>query len=43
MTFVADQVVPHKKVRAVHVIDDLPTSPAGKILKAELTRRVNRA
>lgn len=43
MTFVADQVVPYKKIRAVHVIDDLPTSPAGKVLKAELTRRVNRA
>jgi long-chain acyl-CoA synthetase len=43
MTFVAEQVVPYKKVRAIHLIDQLPTSPAGKILKVELTRMANRA
>jgi long-chain acyl-CoA synthetase len=41
MAFVAEQVVPYKKVRAIHLIDQLPTSPAGKILKVELTRMAN--
>jgi long-chain acyl-CoA synthetase len=36
MAFVAARVLPYKKVRAVHVVDALPTSSAGKILKAEL-------
>ncbi|MFI7706786.1 class I adenylate-forming enzyme family protein [Nonomuraea sp. NPDC049480] len=40
MAFVAERVVPYKKIRAVHVIDALPTSPAGKILKAELRARI---
>ena len=36
MAFVADQVVPYKKIREVRVLDALPTSAAGKILKTEL-------
>ncbi|WP_223166739.1 class I adenylate-forming enzyme family protein [Nonomuraea sp. SYSU D8015] len=40
MAFVAERVPPYKKVRAVHVVDALPTSPAGKILKAELRARL---
>ncbi|MBN6056714.1 AMP-binding protein, partial [Nonomuraea sp. RK-328] len=39
MAFVAERVLPYKKVRAVHVVGVLPTSPAGKILKAELRAR----
>jgi acyl-coenzyme A synthetase/AMP-(fatty) acid ligase len=34
--FVAERVLPYKKVRAVHVVVALPTSPVGKVLKAEL-------
>jgi long-chain acyl-CoA synthetase len=41
MRHVADNVVHYKKIRVVHVVDELPTSAAGKILKAELTRRAN--
>lgn len=40
-TFVAEKVVPYKKIRAVQVLDHLPVSPAGKILKTDLTRRAN--
>ncbi|MFI0445640.1 class I adenylate-forming enzyme family protein [Actinomadura sp. 6N118] len=36
MAFVAERVLPYKKIRAVQVVDALPTSPAGKILKTEL-------
>ncbi|KAB2344533.1 long-chain fatty acid--CoA ligase [Actinomadura rudentiformis] len=36
MAFVAERVLPYKKIRAVQIVDALPTSPAGKILKAEL-------
>lgn len=36
MTFVAEQVVPYKKIREVVVMDSLPTSAAGKILKTDL-------
>ncbi|SEH00991.1 long-chain acyl-CoA synthetase [Nonomuraea solani] len=40
MAFVAERVLPYKKVREVHVVGALPTSPAGKILKAELRARL---
>ncbi|TMR99938.1 long-chain fatty acid--CoA ligase [Nonomuraea basaltis] len=40
MAFVAERVLPYKRIRAVHVVDALPTSPAGKILKAELRARL---
>lgn len=36
MNWVAERVTPYQKVRQVVVVDDLPTSSAGKILKNEL-------
>ena len=36
MTWVAARVAPHKKVRAVEFIDQVPRSPAGKILRRAL-------
>ncbi len=36
MAFVAQQVLPYKKIREVVVIDALPTSAAGKVLKTDL-------
>ncbi len=36
MTYVADRVAPHKKVRAVEFIPLIPKSSAGKILRREL-------
>ncbi|MGH3520051.1 MAG: AMP-binding protein [Haloechinothrix sp.] len=41
MAFVAEKVLPYKKIRAVHIVDALPTSAAGKILKTELRARVD--
>jgi acyl-CoA synthetase (AMP-forming)/AMP-acid ligase II len=37
MAFVADRVAPYKKVRAVEFIEQIPKSPAGKILRRLLT------
>ncbi|WP_349826917.1 class I adenylate-forming enzyme family protein [Brevibacterium litoralis] len=34
--WVAERVLPYQKIREVHVVDALPTSAAGKILKTEL-------
>ena len=34
--FVAEQVLPYKKIREVIVVDELPTSAAGKIQKVAL-------
>ncbi|MFD1713104.1 AMP-binding protein [Amnibacterium flavum] len=36
MTFVAEHVAPHKKVRAVAFIDAIPKSASGKILRKDL-------
>lgn len=36
MAWVGEQVVPYKKIRAVHVMSALPTSAAGKVLKTAL-------
>ncbi|MGH3929466.1 MAG: 4-coumarate--CoA ligase family protein [Pseudonocardiaceae bacterium] len=36
MAFVAEQVSPHKKVRAVQFIDQIPKSASGKILRKDL-------
>jgi len=36
MAYVAARVAPHKKVRAVEFIDQVPKSPAGKILRRVL-------
>ncbi|MFE6509099.1 class I adenylate-forming enzyme family protein [Nocardioides sp. NPDC057767] len=41
MTYVAERVLPYKKIRAVHVVDQLPSNPAGKILKNELRAIAN--
>jgi len=39
ISFVAARVAPYKKVRAVEVIDEIPKSPAGKILRRVLVER----
>ncbi len=38
-TFVAEHVAPHKKVRAVEFIEQIPKSSAGKILRKDLRAR----
>ncbi|EME23580.1 class I adenylate-forming enzyme family protein [Rhodococcus triatomae] len=40
MAFVAEQVLPYKKIREVVVIDALPVSAAGKVLKTDLRTRL---
>ena len=37
--FVAEHVSPQKKVRAVELIDQIPKSPSGKILRRLLVDR----
>jgi acyl-CoA synthetase (AMP-forming)/AMP-acid ligase II len=37
--FVAERVAPYKKVRAVEIIDEIPKSPSGKILRRVLIER----
>jgi acyl-CoA synthetase (AMP-forming)/AMP-acid ligase II len=37
--FVADRVAPYKKVRAVEIVDEIPKSPSGKILRRVLIER----
>lgn len=41
MGHVAEQVLPYKKLRGVHLVEQLPSNPAGKILKTELRRRLD--
>lgn len=41
MTFVADRIAPHKKVRVVEFIDQIPKSASGKILRKDLRAREN--
>jgi acyl-coenzyme A synthetase/AMP-(fatty) acid ligase len=36
MAWVAGRVAPHKKVRAVQFVDQLPKSPTGKLLRRVL-------
>jgi len=38
MDFVAERVAPHKRVRAVELIDKIPRSPSGKILRRVLVQ-----
>jgi acyl-coenzyme A synthetase/AMP-(fatty) acid ligase len=37
--FVAERVAPHKKVRAVEIIEEIPKAPSGKILRRVLIER----
>jgi acyl-CoA synthetase (AMP-forming)/AMP-acid ligase II len=37
--FVAERVAPYKKLRAVEIIDEIPKSPSGKILRRVLKER----
>jgi acyl-coenzyme A synthetase/AMP-(fatty) acid ligase len=39
MSFVAEHVSPHKRVRRVEFIDAIPKSPSGKILRRILVER----
>ena len=39
MSFVAAVVAPHKKIRRVEFVDEVPKSPAGKILRRVLVER----
>ena len=39
MAYVADRVAPYKKLRSVEVIDQIPKSPSGKILRRVLIAR----
>jgi acyl-coenzyme A synthetase/AMP-(fatty) acid ligase len=40
MEFVASRVAPHKKIRSVEFIEQVPKSAAGKILRKDLKARV---
>ncbi|MER5950533.1 AMP-binding protein [Streptomyces sp. NPDC001904] len=39
MTYVAERVAPYQRVREVVIVDELPLSATGKILKTELRKR----
>lgn len=39
ITAVNDRVVPYKRLREVHFVDEIPVSSAGKVLKRELRRQ----
>jgi acyl-coenzyme A synthetase/AMP-(fatty) acid ligase len=39
IAFVAERVAPYKKLRAVEIIDEIPKSPSGKILRRVLIER----
>jgi acyl-coenzyme A synthetase/AMP-(fatty) acid ligase len=39
VSFVAEQVAPHKRIRAIELIDEIPKSPSGKILRRLLRER----
>ncbi len=39
MAFVAERVAPYKRIRALEVIDAIPKSPSGKILRRVLKER----
>ena len=40
MDFVGERVAPHKRIRRVEFVDQIPKSPAGKILRRVLVQRV---
>jgi acyl-CoA synthetase (AMP-forming)/AMP-acid ligase II len=37
--WVRERVAPHKRVRAVEILDEIPKSPSGKILRRVLAQR----
>ncbi len=37
--FVAEQVAPHKRIRAIELVHEIPKSPSGKILRRLLRER----
>jgi acyl-CoA synthetase (AMP-forming)/AMP-acid ligase II len=39
INFIAEQVAPHKKIRLVEFVDEIPKSPSGKILRRLLVAR----
>ena len=39
MAFVAERVAPSKRVRRMEIIDQIPKSPSGKILRRLLVER----
>jgi acyl-coenzyme A synthetase/AMP-(fatty) acid ligase len=39
MAWVAERVAPHKRVRAIEWVDEIPRSPSGKILRRVLRDR----
>jgi acyl-CoA synthetase (AMP-forming)/AMP-acid ligase II len=39
MAYVAERVAPHKKIRLVEMIDEIPKSASGKILRRKLVER----
>jgi acyl-coenzyme A synthetase/AMP-(fatty) acid ligase len=39
MSFVAERVAPYKKLRFLEIIDQIPKSPSGKILRRVLVQR----
>jgi acyl-coenzyme A synthetase/AMP-(fatty) acid ligase len=39
LAYVAERVAPYKKVRAIEVVDAIPKSPSGKILRRVLVER----
>jgi acyl-coenzyme A synthetase/AMP-(fatty) acid ligase len=39
LSFVAERVAPHKKIRLVEFVDQIPKSPSGKILRKALRER----
>jgi len=39
MGFAAQRVAPHKRIRRVEVVDEIPRAPTGKILRRLLVER----
>lgn len=39
LAYVAERVAPYKKIRTVEVVDAIPKSPSGKILRRVLKER----
>jgi acyl-CoA synthetase (AMP-forming)/AMP-acid ligase II len=39
LRFVAERVAPYKRIRAVEIVDSIPKSPSGRILRRYLRER----